>query len=437
MRATNGLLAAARRARLLCAVLGVGTALVLGQPSGAAAPPAFRPVTVGADGSEPLVRVSPDGRTVYVAALQHVYVSRDAGLTFQPVHDLVVGGPAGYASDSSLDVDGDGDLHVAVNYPYAGTVAACVSGDRARSFRCNPGVVPGVNDRQWLVSDGPDRTYLTSNVGLYETVLFASPDGFTYTPAKAVEAELSPSTGGLVVLPGGSLLQPFIDDGDAGHGSQGAGPELDGLLSVLEWDPDGPARTAVKRTTPLLAGTGLPSLAATSDGAAFLVSEGVTGARAGAGGGPDVITGKNVVLARTRDRGRSWQLLPPLPGTTSGTAAMSAVTAGAPGHVGVLSYRNRQGSSAASATGDWDVVWAETRDALSPRPTWRTTVVERRVHRGPICSHATCFGADRFAGDFISAHIDRTGRAHLVYVRDHRGATQVRYATPTHGATAR
>lgn len=64
---------------------------------------------------------------------------------------------------------------------------------------------------------------------------------------------------------------------------------------------------------------------------------------------------------------------------------------------------------------------------------WRTTVIERGVHRGVICTPTRDDG-DRFAGDHISAHMDTAGHAHLVWVRDTPGQptpgrTQIRYAS--------
>lgn len=426
----------ARPLRLL-GVAAVAVTLATTAPHGAAAPAELSPVTVGNDGNEPLVRVSPDGRTVYVTALQFVYVSRDDGRTFSPFRDLVVNGPATSNADSSIDVTPSGTVHLALNYPFAGTVAACVSTDEARSFSCNPAVVPGVNDRQWVVSDQAGGTYLTSNVGLYHTVLFRSTDGLMFTPAKTVEVEIAPSTGAPVVLPNGGLLQPFIDDGSTGYRAEDNGVELSGPLSVQDWQPAAAGLTPVKRRTPLVAGTGIPSLAATSDGVTYLVSEGVSSSEEPeAGGKARRATGKSVVVGRTPDRGKTWQILPPLPGTGTGTAAMSAIAAGAPGHLGVLYYRNSRGSSAGMAAGSWDVLWAETWNATAARPRWRTTTVESGVHHGPICSHADCLNRGRFAGDFISAHIDGTGRAHLVYMRDVAGSRpEIRYASrldPTH-----
>jgi hypothetical protein len=394
-----------------------------------------RPVTVGSQGNEPLVRVSPDGRTVYVAALQHLYVSRDGGRSFGEIHDLVVGGPAVYASDSSLDVARDGRLHVAINYPFAGTVAVCSSADQARSFACDPAAVPGVNDRQWLLADRTGGAFLTSNVGLYETTLFTSARPGTpgsFRPTQVTPAELAPVTGGLSAGRAGSLLQPLIDDADdasrAAASGDNKGVELDGPLSVLEWQPSEGALLPVKRPTPLLAGSGVPSLATTPDGTGYLVSEGVSGSRR-----PGVPAGKDVRVARTRDNGRSWTVLPALPGTTSGTAALSAVAAGGNGEIGVIYYRTSSGGLAGTRDGAWDLVWTRTSDAHTSRPEWRTTVVERGVHRGPICI-PDCTDGGRFAGDFISAHIDGSGSAHLVWMRDAPGQpvpgpTQIRYAT--------
>jgi hypothetical protein len=58
-------------ATLVVSVTAIGTS--------AAPPSRFRPaVTIGTAGNEPLIRSAPDG-TLYVSALQHLYVSRDGG----------------------------------------------------------------------------------------------------------------------------------------------------------------------------------------------------------------------------------------------------------------------------------------------------------------------------------------------------------------------
>lgn len=138
-------------------------------------------VTVGAQGNEPVIRRAPDG-TLFISALQHLYVSRDGDQRWAKAPGSVFSGQANLASDSWIDVDPGGRVYFAFNYLYAGTVAVCLSDDDARSFDCNPAVPPGGNDRQWITAPSRDAAYLTTNEALCDTTFFASSDrGQTFT----------------------------------------------------------------------------------------------------------------------------------------------------------------------------------------------------------------------------------------------------------------
>ena len=142
--------------------------------------------------------------------------------------------------------------------------------------------------------------------------------------------------------------------------------------------------------------------------------------------------GRQVVVAQSSDEGVTWRRLPPIPATTTGTATFSWITAGAPGHIGVIYYYSTDsGDPGIMTTSKWSAVWAESFNADGPTPTWTVTTVEDLVRTGAICIAAGCSGSNRFAGDFISAIIDQTGTAHLTWMRHDGGespvVTSIRY----------
>ncbi len=401
---------------------GTATAVLLGPP-----------VTVGTAGNEPIVKVAPDG-TVYVAALQHLYVSTDHGVSFTQPSPSFYNGQGNLVSDSSIDVDPAGRLYLAVNYPYAGTVAVCTSDDRAATTSCDPATVPGGNDRQWLTAPTTTASYLTTNVGLYQTIFLSSHDrGATYTQNAATTSSVANPNDGppLRRSQDGLVYQPFVN---ASSNQSALDNELSGPIQVHVWDPT-TSPTAVtpkaELSTPLQAGAAINDLVATPDGTLYLASEGVSGTDSS--GNP---TGKDVRIARSTDAGQTWTVLPALPGTSTGTSAFAWIAAGKDGHLGVVYYRTDSGGRADTATGSWDTYWAETTDATSATPGWQTQLVESGVHTGHLCTTAGCMNSDRFAGDFLGAAFDSADRPYVSWMRQKAdGTTEIRFAGPATGAT--
>src|SRR6185295_12264223 len=138
------------------------------------------------------------------------------------------------------------------------------------------------------------------------------------------------------------------------------------------------------------------------------------------------------------NEGQSWTQLPAVPGTETGTATFTWVAAGAPGHVGVIYFWSPSNGDPGSLTNaTWDAKWAETFDANSATPHWTLTTLETGVHTGAICIAASCSGANRFAGDFISSTFDASGASHLTWMRDSGGTSpEVRYARVVGATTA-
>lgn len=391
-----------------------------------------RPVTVGAQGNEPNIVVAPDG-TMYISALQYLYVSKDGGKKWTQTPPSLYSknytdGGLQVASDSSISVDPKGRLYFAFDYPYAGTTAVCTSDDAGATLQCDPVAIPGGTDRMWVAAPSTKTQYLVTNEGLYQTLLFTSSDrGQTWTYHQTTSKGANSNTGDLISSPKThQIFQAFTDNASnqTATNNFASGPLgfhiFDGSTGTVSGEV----------TTPLMAGAALPSAGFTSDGSLYIVSDVRTPKSANTGTGKP---GVEVVVARSANNGKSWITLPPIPGTTTGTSTFTAIATGAPGHVGVLWYQSTTPELASSmpASATWDVKWAESTNANGPHPTWRVQTIERNVHKGPICSTAGCTGDARFAGDFISATFDARGLPHLTYQSEPKGgAPVVRYAGP-------
>ena len=393
-------------------------------------------VTVGTNGNEPIVKVAPDG-TLYISALEYLYSSVDGGATWQPSPGTLFlngrnNGGVNQNTDSSIDVDPGGRLYLTFDTPYAGTTTTCYSDDRAQTLTCNLTTLPGGTDRMWLTAPTTTTAYLTSNEALYHTLFFTSTDrGQSYTIAKTTDSLLNPNDGPLILAPHSPLVyQPFVDNAS---NQTATDEEMSGPVKLHVWDPSASTPTpAAEITTPLVAGAALTDAAFTPDGTLYVVSEDPV---LDSGG---TVIGKDVQVIRSRDLGATWTKLPPIPGTTTGTAAFSWLAAGADGHIGVVYYRTPVGGRADAVNGKWDAVWSETLDAESATPTWSTQTLDTGVHTGAMCTTAGCLGTDRFAGDFLGAAFDKADRAEVTWVRQVvSGATtttQVRFAGPASAA---
>ncbi len=387
------------------------------------------PVTVGIHGNEPLVTTAPDG-TIYISALQHLYRSTNAGATWTELAGPIYASSLNLNSDSSISVDPNGRLYFTFDYPYAGTTAVCTSDDRGDTFNCDPAVVPGGTDRMWVLAPTTTSAFEVTNQGLYETAFLQSTDGgSTWTPHSLGAGLLEPQTGPLLQQPGSTdVLQITKIYGTLPQET----PEL--KLYVYHPNTTGSIISDV-RSTGLPLPLALPSAALARDGQLWVSSE-----EANAAGG------KQVVLARSANSGATWMRLPPIPGTTTGTAIFSWVAAGTPGHVGVIYYYTPDnGDPGALTTSNWSLMWAESFNATSSMPTWNVRTIESNIHNGPLCIAASCSGADRFAGDFISAVIDAKDVAHLSWMKQDidpatnlaTGAISIRYAKVSRVAEAK
>ena len=376
--------------------------------------PAPTPITVGVDGNEPLLAAAPDG-TLYISALQHIYSSTNSGATWTELLGPIYASSINLNSDSSISVDPGNRLYFTFDYPYAGTTAVCTSDDRGITWNCNPGVVPGGTDRMWTLAPTMTDDYETTNEGLYETAFLHSTDrGSTWTPTAIGAGLLEPQTGPLLQIPGNSDVLQITK-------IFGTLPQEVPELKLYVYSPNSTGSIiAAVRSTGLPIPVALPSAALGKNGELWVASEETNPAG-----------GVQVVLAYSTNEGVTWSKLPPIPGTTTGTATFTWVAAGSPGHVGVIYYYTPDNGhdSTSMTTSTWAAIWAESFNATSPTPTWTVTVVEPNVHTGAICAAAGCSGDNRFSGDFINALIDTNDVAHLTWMIEDMStqATTIRY----------
>ena len=379
------------------------------------------PVTVGAKGNEPLLAIAPDG-TLYISALQHIYRSTNSGASWTELPGPIFASQLNLNSDSSMAVDPGGRLYFTFDYPYAGTTAVCTSDDKGDSWACDPAVVPGGTDRMWVLAPRNDAAYEVTNEGLYETAFLTSTDrGATWTPRAVATGILEPQTGPLLQKKcSSSVLQVAKIYGNS---------DAEAQVQIYVYEPESTGSVLSEmRPTGLKLPTALPSAALSLDGTLYVSSEEVNAAN-----------GRQVVVARSADEGKTWTKLPPVPTTTTGTATFTWLAAGAPGHVGVIYYYTTDnGDPAALTDSTWSVLWAETFNGDTASPTWTVTTIEGPVHKGRICAAADCMGTDRFAGDFINAIIDPGGIAHLTWMKqeDGTGPISIRYTNIMAGPLA-
>jgi len=406
-----------RHARLLTTILALAVASCSGH-SQSVVPPNAMPdsspqalqsvsryspvvVNVGTKGNETLITGAPDG-TLYISALANVYRSVNHGASWTLAPNPTIAN-AVLASDSAIAVDPGGRLYYTFDYPYAGNTAVCTSDDRGNTWNCNPAVVPGGTDRMWVIAPSTAAAFETTNEGLYQTTFLNSADrGQTWTPQQFGNAVTQPQTGNLSEKNAGTyVLQPLNENG---------------YLFVYRFNPAQQLNVLSDvQPTGVPSGAALPGSALGRDGSYFITGEGANPSG-----------GREVVIGRTTNQGASFTVLPPVPQTTKGTAAFSALAGGGAGHIGVLYYyTTANGDPGALSNATWSVVYAETYNALSATPSWKTVTLDTNVHTGPICAALSCSGTDRFAGDFISGYMDGSDAANLTWVKQDAGASTV------------
>lgn len=340
-------------------------------------------VKVGEFGNEPVIRVGPEG-TIYVAALQHLYISKDHGATFKEAEFRAPVAVPIYASDSALAVAPDGRVYISFDWPYAGSTSVCTSGDQGSTWSCDFAAVPGVTDRMWMVAPTAKDAYVITGEQLDRPTFAVTHDaGATWT----------------------------ITANDWTNEVQGEDLNWDPVLEVIveaASDPNGPG-WGIRTFTPdgaykgfqpidLSVPAGQPNLAVDANGTWW----------AGACTAKDCAS---PALAESHDAGKSWALHPLA--MFGRTMIMPYVAAGAAGHV-AMGWYEANASSADAPEAEWHFVVARTADGSHFESTLLTAMP---VHVGPLCRAVTCLGDNRFAGDFVGLAFDAKGDLHATWMR--------------------
>jgi hypothetical protein len=125
-----------------------------------------------------------------------------------------------------------------------------------------------------------------------------------------------------------------------------------------------------------------------------------------------------IFVASSTDRGATWSA-PVRVSTTSGTNIMPWVVAGDPGRINVVWYRSPIKGNRDVPESEWDILLAQSLNALDRKPRFSTARVNQTViHRGEICLrglNCDLDGSDRSFLEFPSVDIDSRGAALVAF----------------------
>ncbi|MHB8586927.1 MAG: beta propeller repeat protein [Thermoplasmatota archaeon] len=336
-------------------------------------------VKVGSSGNEPVVRVAPDG-TIFIAALNHVYVSKDKGASF---HEVNFNGQIPiYASDSALSISPSGTAYVVFDWPYAGETAVCQSADDGATWTCDPVVVPGATDRMWIVAPTKQDVYVITGETLDRPTFVVSHDAgktwkITYfDPMTEVQgADLAFDATRNLVVEGAS------DPNGTGWG-------------IREWNPNGTYLGFKKQTI----ASPEPTVAIDSAGTWWAVACTSTSS-------PCL-----PAVAMSDDAGKTWTLTAlPFEGKTFMLPFIAASWAD---HV-ALAWYETNATSASDPSAAWRVVTVQTVNGAQ----WtRAVLTPAPVHTGAMCASVSCIGEARFAGDFLGLAYDANASLYATWM---------------------
>jgi hypothetical protein len=339
-------------------------------------------VKVGDFGNEPVIRVAPDG-TIYVAALQHVYVSVDNGASFKEV-DFKGNLPI-YASDSALAVAPDGRAYVTFDWPYAGETAVCDSADKGASWHCSPIVVPGATDRMWIVAPTAKDAYLVTGEQLDRPTFAATHDAGQSWSITSMDWTEEVQGEDLAWDP---VLKVVVEAADNPNG---------GNWGVRTITTDGKYQGFQAMEIPA---PGTPTLAVDAAGTWWAATC------------ADPKADKCVpAVASSVDQGKHWAVHN---FTFNGkTILLPFVAAGSAGHV-AMGWYETNATSADDTAAEWRFVLARSADGQA----FRTEVLTPDpVHKGAMCKAVTCLGDNRFAGDFLGLAFGPRDDLHATWIK--------------------
>lgn len=386
-------MSAIRRSRAVRFLLAVGLVLVVvlsgcvagGKVQSTSSLPSLVPafldriVKVGDDGNEPVIRVAPDG-TIYVAALQYLYVSHDNGTSFKPAD--FKGALPMYASDSALAVAPDSHAYIAFDWPYAGQTAVCNSRDDGKTWACADIAVPGATDRMWLVAPTTKDVYLITGQTLDRPTFAVSHDAGASFSITSFDAQQQVQGADLAWDPVQKLVVEAASDPD--------GPGW----GVRSWKSDG----TFVGFAPMKIASSEPTLAVDAAGTWWATAC------------MDTTKDCKLAAARSTDAGKSW-VLTPMP-TKAKQHLLPFIVAGAADRV-AMGWYEANGTTPDDAANEWRVIAAQTSNAAS----WTaTTLTKDPVHKGAMCSSASCLGENRYAGDFLGLAFGPDNALHATWM---------------------
>jgi len=377
----------------------------------------------------------------YVAAIQgvpggiDVWKSSDSGATFN-----YLGQPDGVQIGAALGADGvglgGGDEDIAVSPSGVVYANSLWLGSATQSTSFNGGTIWVSNplssdlplvDRQWIAPHGNNELYLTTKQLGADTdgtvTLFVAKsfdNGLTWpqvSPVTTPEMGVQPGDQGNITVDqnNGNVYTVFIDQ----HGN----------IVWLARSSDGGKTWIVKQVFAAPTGTNLanifPTVAVDSASNVYVV----------------FCNGTNVFLTASTKQGGTWTTPVRVNnGATSKTAMGPWVTAGGAGQVNIA-FWGTSDSNANSATAQWQVFNAQSRNATAAIPTITQTAATPIMHVGPICNQGlACASGTRNLAEYFAPDIGLNGEALIVYPDDKNttspsGAARTFFVKQTGGST--
>jgi hypothetical protein len=127
-----------------------------------------------------------------------------------------------------------------------------------------------------------------------------------------------------------------------------------------------------------------------------------------------------VYMVSSFDGGKTWSAAQRV-SPTNQTAVFPAVSAGDAGRVDFI-WIGTSATSPSDPSAQWNIYFAQSRNANSGTPRWSTGQVSQKVmHIGDICNqglNCNIFGGNRDLADFISVTVDADGNANAVWTDD-------------------
>ncbi|HEV8360533.1 MAG TPA: sialidase family protein, partial [Candidatus Thermoplasmatota archaeon] len=376
-------------------------------------------VEPGRHGAEPGIDVAPDG-CVYVnaIALTAATLWRSCGGAFERLARPSLGEQPIGGYDTDLALDARGTLYYSDLWVVSASIAA--SDDRGATWTLtNPaGLLPPLDDRQWLLPLAPGRVlHVTHELG---TGILASLCVRAPLPAPLDAMACAPGT--LVALDaprfcvcppghpaadpsGRTILVPMLSA--ANELTPGQPTLITGdILIQAGISRDGGLTWKLKTVA---RGAGVPAIfpASAIDAAGTLY---VTWAAQRVDG-----PAREVWLARSVDGGATWSETQVSEG---GTNVLPWIAAREGGRVALAWYHADVQDDPEALEGDWTVAYAESRDADAALPVWDRGAPSEVVHRDDLCvTGAACLG-DRDLLDFLGVAFAPDGAAWVAWADD-------------------